>query len=191
MKNRITFFLFLVLPLFSFSQNGFLSKGTIEMGGELSFASQSTNGSEGSSTTFASSVYFGVMIAKNLELGFRPGFTINSYSGSSYKVYDLYFNPSYNFNSPSKIFPYLGFIVGYNSIGYNDQNYGGLGIGGEGGMKFYLNESSLLLFKIEYLSKKFNDVESGFSGSVEDMTVNSTSVGLGFRFFFPQTAKVK
>ncbi len=190
---KLATLLLLFIPHLVFSQNDFLSVGTIESGGEISFASQSSseNNDNESSTTFKSNIYFGVMVARGLELGFRPGFTINSYSGSTFKVIDLYFNPNYNFATTSKVYPYLGFIIGYNSIGYSDDNYGGMTIGGEGGMKFFLSPHALMLFKIEYTSQNYNDVETGFAGGVEDLTVNTVSAGLGFRFFFPRATKPK
>jgi hypothetical protein len=174
MKNFRSILLLLIFPTLSFAQKSFLSVGTIEAGGELSFNSSSVSQLEGSTTIFASSIYIGIMAAKGFELGFRPGFTIIGTSASSLKSLDLYFNPNYNFSSDDKVYPYLGFIVGHNSIEDDNESHSGLGIGGEGGLKCFLGETSLLLVKLEYLTKKY-----------EDSTLKNFSLGLGFRFYFP------
>src|SRR5205085_11695945 len=109
--------------------------------------------------TFNSSAYFGYMVIKGLELGIRPGITTSSYNKSTSTSLDLYFNPNYNFNSSSNVCPYLGFIVGYNSLNYGSgDNYHGLSIGGEGGLKILLSASTLLLLKVEYIEQNYKDV---------------------------------
>jgi hypothetical protein len=185
MKTLIICFFFLfIFQGISIGQNNFVSPGTLEAGGELTFSSSSYTESEGSTTTFSSSVYIGVMAAKGFELGFRPGFTTTSYSGSSLSSVDLYFNPNYNFYTPNKIYPYLGLLIGYNSLSFVDESHSGIGVGAEGGMKFQLGETSLLLFKIEYISKSYGQIED-FNGETTDVTMKNTTFGLGFRILFP------
>jgi len=191
MKQGLKWFiLFFLIPFLGIAQNTFHSTGTIESGGEISFASQSSSGNNGSVSTFKSSLYIGVMVVKGFELGFRPGFSIESYSGSSLKSIDLYLNPNYNFVTTTNVYPYLGLIVGYNSIGYIDDSYSGVTVGAEGGLKCLLGPSSLLLVKLEYLAQTYNDVETNFF-TKEDLSINTISIGVGFRFFFPRIMKVK
>jgi hypothetical protein len=132
------------------------------------------------------------MASTGFEIGFRPGFTLNSFSGDSYNIYNLYLNPIYNFNTTSNVYPYLGFIVGYNSISYSSDNIGGLGIGGEGGLKIHLRGNSMLLIKVEYLSQNYSGGDNnGFSQSSNDVTLKTTSIGLGYRIFLTRAVAVK
>ena len=155
MKNKIKLLLLLYLFPFSiYSQNNYRSEGTFSFGGDLGFSTQSVKNSNASSVTVLNSnLYVGYMAAPGFEIGFRPGFSISSSGDNSYKTYNLFLNPAYNFNSGSNIIPYLGLLAGYNSIGYEDGNdddtYGGAGVGGEAGIKINLQGTSLLLIKFE------------------------------------------
>ena len=188
MKRIINILILFFLSLSGFGQNNFRSTGTIEMGGEIGLSSLSSSKSGETQVTISSNLFFGFMISPGLELGLRPGFTLRNESGHSYKIYNLFFNPAYNFNTSSNVYPYLGAILGINSIGYDNENYSGLGLGAEVGIKINLNGNSMFLIKFEYLSQNYTVSNIGF-GQSGDEKINNVSIGAGFRIFLEKNQK--
>ena len=196
MKRTINFLaLLFLIPFTGYGQSSFRSTGTTELGGDFGFSAQSSNNGDKSLSTFSSDLFIGIMAAPGFEIGFRPGFTVRSSSGDTYKIYNLFLNPAYHFNTTTNVYPYLGLIVGYNSIGYNKDNYSGIGIGGEAGVKINLQGASMLLLKFEYLSQTYNKVAqySGYGQSSSDEKINTTLFALGYRIFLEKKSiqKVK
>ena len=162
----------------------FTQKGTIELGGDISFSSQKESEADASLTTLSFNPYVGVMVSDGFELGFRPQIMTVSYSGSSLSSLGLYLTPAYNFKTSSKAIPYLEFIIGYNSIDNDGDSYGGLGTGADGGLKINIAGNSLLLIKLEYLHQSYEMDGDSYS-------INTLSFGFGFRVFLGPKAAMK
>lgn len=179
-------FLLLAFPISAYCQTGFRSTGTTELGGDFGFTSISVRGG-GVLTILNSNIFVGYMAAPGFEIGFRPGFTIGTSDAESYKSFNLFLNPAYNFNTSSNVIPYLGFLVGYNKTVYDDifshDKDEGSGIGGEAGIKFILKGSSMMLVRFEHLSQKYNERSSS--------RVNTTLIGIGFRIFLERRSVQK
>ncbi len=195
-----------IIPWSSYAQS-LTSKGTVELGGEFSFASQTYTRSGSSSggsalNTLMFNPYIGVMVTEGFELGFMPGITTISQGGESATELNLFFTPAYNVNS-GKAFPYFEFLIGYNSIsgsGYygSTQTYSGLGVGFGGGVKVAVGGSGLFLFNIKYLHQSYDipaSNSSNFYGSTSSsntLSLNTVFAGVGFRIFFaPKTVRSK
>ena len=160
----------------------FTLPGTVEFGGDISFSSQSISGSTSSLSLFSFNPYFGVMLVKGLELGLMPGISLSSSGGgngstNTTTILNLFLAPAYNFDA-GKIYPFIEFLAGYNSIGIKTQTLRGISIGGSGGLKFQMGKSGLLLFDITYLSQDYNDSDRFLIERLKTL-----SVGLGARFF--------
>jgi hypothetical protein len=167
----------------------FIMPGTIEMGGDISYASQKAEGSSASLSTFSMNPYIGVMIASGFELGFRPGVQFQKVGPEKATSLNLLFAPAYNINGGGSIFPYFEFLVGYSMISYENNNSyvghyeetaSGAALGIDGGFKALIGNSSLVLFKIEYLHQTFKSTGQYSS----EVNYNTLSAGVGFRVFF-------
>jgi len=162
----------------------FLQRGNIELGGDISFSSMKEPEYDNSLNTFTFNPYIGCMFSGGFELGFRPQLTIVSYDGSSYTTMGLFLAPAYNMNAGSIVYPYLELLIGYNSINNDEDNYGGLGLGVDGGLKINIAGNSLLLIKLEYLHQEY-DIDD------ENESINTLSFGVGFRIFLPPHTAAK
>ncbi len=180
------------------------SKNTVELGGDFSFSSQTrTLGGITSNSTYTTLMfdpYIGVMITEGFELGFMPGISSNRQSGSYSSTLtgvNLFLAPAYNFNVGGKAFPYLEFLVGYNSLsgGGVSRTEEGLGVGFSGGIKVAISESSLFLFNVKYLHQNYNNVpyyDDNFywnGPSYVSESLNTVFAGIGFRVFISPRVK--
>jgi hypothetical protein len=156
-------------------------KGNIELGGDVTFSSQSESDADESLTTFSFNPYIGIFITNNFELGFRPGFSTQDYGDGSLNSINMFVAPAYNFTTMGTLTPYLELLIGYNSLDFFGENAGGLGVGFDGGLKIGIAGNSLLLLKLEYLSQNYS-MEDEFGDNV-DFTLNTLSFGVGFRVF--------
>lgn len=103
--------------------------------------------------------YIGYFIIDGLELGLNPlGYRYASYENYSNYNITIMFAPSYNFDTKSKIYPFIEGRIGYTSHNYKDTNppevdetWSGLSYGAAGGVKFILGESSLLKAGASYM----------------------------------------
>ena len=152
-------------------------KSNIELGGDITFSSQSESDADESLTTFSFNPYIGIFITDNFEMGFRPGISTTSFGDGSLTTMNLFLAPAYNWNIGGKTYPYVEFLLGYNSVDAFDENYGGLGVGFDGGLKVSVAGNSLLLVKLEYLHQSYSDDNDN------DYSINTLSFGLGFRVF--------
>ena len=194
----------------SLTAQTFTQPGTIELGGDISFSSQSysENGTNSGSalTTFSFNPYLGFMVSDGFELGLMPGIATVSYGSSTSTQLNLFFAPAYNVNTNSSVYPYFEFLIGYNTSSDNsyssyagNRTIGGLGVGLDAGLKINLKGNSLLLFKIQYLHQSFNRdtyTTTGYSGypvTIEsrEIALNTVSFGMGFRIFIEPREKKK
>ena len=178
MKTFLTNF-FICSLIISFEESfaqSFTSKGTIELGGEVSFVSVkqlSPSNAGNSESALMVNPYLGVMVVEGFELGLVPGVT-TVYSGSqSSTALNLFFAPAYNIKTSGIVYPYLEFLIGYNRI----SSYGGVGAGFSGGIKVQVGDKGLFVFNLRYLNQSY---DSDFSSE----TLGTISAGIGFRVFF-------
>ena len=191
MKSILKVNLILVLILSSASAQSFTDKGTVEIGGGITFSSISAGGYQNSSySVFTFNPYFGGMVTRGLELGITPGFS--GVDGA--KKFDIFFAPSYNISTSTNVYPYFEFLIGYNSI--TDEGVstsGGLGIGGDAGIKVAISTSALLVFVIQYLNQSYNFGQQTYSyyNQVElhNYTLNVFTLGVGFSYYLPAITK--
>lgn len=181
--------------------------GTVELGGDISFSSVSQSQSNSfvsdnnnSVATFSFNPYIGYMVSNGFELGFMPGITTQSSGGQSATILNLFFAPSFNVNVSGTVYPYLEFLIGYNSIkGTNGRTTGGLGVGLDAGLKVNIKGNSLLLFKIQYLNQTFSESDytiTSYYGTPiavqgRQDVFNTVSFGIGFRIFIESKGRVK
>jgi hypothetical protein len=183
---------------FSFAQSAakpaptvpaFIMPGTIELGGELSYASQKVEDAEGSASLFSMNPYVGIMVGSGFELGFKPGVQFQKAGDYKATTFNLLFAPAFNINGGGSVFSYFEFLVGYNMMSYEEtipyyghfeQTASGAAIGVDGGFKAIIGNSGLVLFKIEYLHQTFKS-DGQFASEV---SYNTLSAGIGFRVFF-------
>ena len=162
----------------------FIQKGNTELGGDISFTSMNESESSGSLNTFIFNPYIGCMFSDGFEIGFRPQITITSYGGGTLTTMGLFLAPAYNANMGTIVYPFFELLVGYNTINNENNNFGGLGLGVDGGLKINIAGNSLLLMKLEYLHQEYD------TGN-ENESINTLSFGLGFRVFLPSSPAAK
>lgn len=201
MKTQLSLFILccIVIIASQTSAQSFTSKGTVELGGEFSFSSQTVSSSLSSSSnrsalnTLMFNPYIGTMVAEGFELGFMPGIATVSYGGSSSTQTNLFFVPSYNVNTSGKAFPYFEFLIGYNSIsGSGNGSESGLGVGFSGGVKVAIGNSGLFLFNVKYLHQSYNVTETNYYYNFGSPTntsytesLNTVLASIGFHIFIP------
>lgn len=187
----------LVLLTNSSQAQSLTSKGTIELGGEFSFSSQTISQSTTSSynpyntnresyDVLLFSPYVGVMMGQGFELGFMPAIA-NSGSVTSL---NLFLAPAYNISTSGNAVPYFEGLIGYSTIN-NGRSAGGLGIGVSGGVKVTIGSSGLFLFSIKYLHQSFEEERDYYSfnpyytsGTYKSTVIyNTIFAGIGFRIF--------
>lgn len=189
------------------SAQNFIHAGTTELGGDVSFSSQSSPGSSGTITTFSFNPYVGFMSSSGFELGLMPGITSISSGSESATELNLFLAPSYNVSTGSTVYPYFEFLIGYNSISYKsgfsfsgsgNQTVDGLGIGLDAGLKVNLKGNSLLLFKIQYLYQSYkedatttNVFGTTYTTPSSETILNTVAFGMGFRVFLEKKEKQK
>ncbi len=187
----------LLLLYITASAQTYRDAGTLDLGGDISFSSQSytndiSSGSAETLTMFSFNPFIGVMAAPGFEVGVRTGLGVQTYREDSYTNFNILFAPSYNVNTHSGVIPYFEFLIGYNSVKETgDVAETGLAIGGDGGVKVAIGTGALLLFKIEYLHQEYNQVPQGFFGTPGTLSLNTTSIGVGVRIFIPKKEKAK
>ena len=184
----------------------FTSKGTVELGGEFSFTSQSasvtggsyySNYSGGSADLLMFSPYVGAMIGQGFELGFSPSII----HAESSTLLNLFLAPAININTSGTAYPYFEGLIGYSSAS-GTGSIGGLGIGAGAGVKVTIGCSALFLFDLKYLHQSYEYDEPYYNYSFNGTsytnnyttlkvteTINTFFAGLGFRIFIaPKTS---
>jgi len=158
------------------SAQSFTQEGTIEMGGDISFSSFKGSESDEQLITLTFNPYIGYMMSPGFEIGLRPQLTMIDDGDEILTTWGVYMADAYHFNLGSTIFPYVEFLIGFNSIANQGSRYGGFGVGGDGGLKINISGNSLLLLKFEYFHEEYNTEGDYFS-------INTLSFGVGFRIF--------
>ena len=157
----------------------FATRGTTELGGSISFQSITpvSNGNTGDATSiFTVLPFVGFFVADGFEIGLNPlGITsISPPSGSSFTQIMIFAAPSYNFNTGSRVYPFIEALLGYASQS-NGSSRSGFSWGGRGGVKVAVAEHGLLNLGLQYIQITLNR-----SGASERSGSNNFSVSAGF-----------
>ncbi len=169
----------LALPCRSQETRGFAQKGTVELGGDVSFQSVTPvfNGASGDATTiFTLAPFFGYFVSDGFELGVNPfDITVNSLpnSNSSTRV-SILFAPSYNFKTNSIAYPFVEALLGYTSLS-DGGTESGFSWGARGGLKLAVADRGLLNLGLQYLQITMNP-----SGATRRYGSNDFSLSAGF-----------
>jgi hypothetical protein len=167
------------LPCRGQETKAFAQKGTVELGGNVSFQSVTPvfNGASGdASTVFTLAPFFGYFVSDGFELGVNPfDITVNSLpnSNSSTRV-SILFAPSYNFKTNSIAYPFVEALLGYTSLS-NRGTESGFSWGGRGGLKLAVADRGLLNLGVQYLQITMNP-----SGAIRRYGSNDFSLAAGF-----------
>lgn|GEM_PF-4138832 len=170
------------------SPQSFTSKGTVELGGDFSFAFQKNSSQKDLSfTTFSFNAFLGVMAVKGFEIGIMPAISGYNYSNYSVSEFGGFLAPSFNFTTKSNVNPYIELLGGYGLIDDGNENATFMGLGGDAGIKAMLGGRSLLLIKVEYLRRFIDYLGENDSHNYipEDYNLDALTFGVGFRFFIP------
>lgn len=168
-----------VLPCRSQETKEFAEKGTVELGGSVSFQSVTPvfNGASGDATTiFTLAPFFGYFVSDGFELGVNPfDITVNSLpnSNSSTRI-SILFAPSYNFKTNSIAYPFVEGLLGYTSLS-DGGTESGFSWGARGGVKLAVTDKGLLNLGVQYLQITMNP-----SGATSRFGSNNFSLSAGF-----------
>ena len=171
-------------------RRGFATKGTTELAGTVSFStytpvSGDRTGDATSLFTFAPQV--GYFVSDGLELGLSTGFAllpgvtvITPSSGKSTTFTQLFFSPSYNFQTKGEdIFPFIEGQLGYTAVSSGNYTESGLSYGGRGGIKIVAAEHFLITPSVQYLAITLNR-----EGATTRTGFNYLVVGVGVAGYF-------
>lgn len=173
---------------------GFASPGCWELGGSISFTSTSYSYQNSASSSnpplsmLLFAPYFGYFPIQGFELGVNPLSISSTNEYSITKTSLLFvFAPSYNFNTHSKVFPFVEGDIGYNSTNETSSStISGMCYGGRFGFKFAIVSHALFTFAAQYLVQSYALPPSSYgyspSGSTEE-SLNNFVVGAGFSVY--------
>jgi hypothetical protein len=171
---------------------GFASKGTVEVGGNLSFSSFTsvTEGTSGEATTmFTVAPRVGYFVVQGFELGIQPGasflvwpagFNVVTGGGSSTTLLQVYGFAAYNVKvQDGKAFLFLEAPAGYATTSGNGSTRSGFSWGARGGVKIVPTGGLLVTIAGEYYQVTLNR-----SGASSRSGFDFFSVGVGLAGFF-------
>lgn len=180
--TSIVFLLFNNVQSLAQTTNDFATKGTVELGGNITYLSSTpvSNGNTGGSqSVFMLEPYVGYFPVNGFEIGVNPlGITIVS----NYTLYNMFFAASYNFRTQDKIFPFLEGQIGYTAQSSDNYSSSGVSWGIRGGIKIAVTGNGLLNIGIKYQQITLNPSSSNpyySSGGGRDGE-NDLSVIAGF-----------
>lgn len=157
----------------------FATKGTTELGGNISFQSQTpvSNGNTGEAmTVFTVAPYIGYFVTDGFELGVNPfGITSLSSGGSSVTQVMIMAAPSYNFKTQGNAYPFIEALFGYTSISSGSSSASGFSWGGRAGAKITVTDKGLFNLGIQYLQVTTNP-----DGATSRYGSNQLAVSAGF-----------
>lgn len=171
------------------------SKGLIELGGDLSFSHNSFDsdilGGDYSITEFVLSPRVGFFLTQGLE--FEPQFLFVSldydFGGggdASETHFGILFNLAYNFDTQTKIVPFVNFGFGFltNDITGTSPNENTTLIfpNLSAGLKTFLSQKNALRIELQYT--RYEDALG-----VDDLVNNSLSVAAGFSIFLGKKSR--
>jgi hypothetical protein len=160
-------------------QSAFATRGIFEVGGNISFQSQTavSNGqtSDEALQTFTRTLYFGYFVSDGFELGLNPiSWRTISYGDQSLSELSFLVAPSYNFRTSGIVFPFIEGLIGYNFTS-NGTDRSGLSWGGRAGIKIALVEHANIVIGVQYVQATLNA-----SGASERSGYNLIEGAIGF-----------
>jgi len=159
-------------------------RGTVELGGSVSFASMQNvvKGTTGNWVYDLSAVpYAGYFILDGVELGINPaGLSYQKGTGDSSSVQlRMLFAPSYNFHTSTMVTPFVEGLAGLSthslSISGKTNTISGFTWGGRVGIKSAVTDKGLLVIGVQYLQITLNP-----SGSTSRNGFNEFSIDAGW-----------
>jgi hypothetical protein len=135
-------------------------------------------------TTISFMPRVGYFVIDGLGIYAAPMFENSSYGDASQSMFAFFVAPVYAFDLKSTVFPFIGAMVGYNSMnidnGNTDQTYSGLSYGGMGGIAVVLGKNALMNVALGYrmITANPEDWEGDRIGS------NQFDIEVGFSVFF-------
>ena len=136
----------------------FATKGTIELGGAVSFSSTTavSNGNTASSSTslFQFMPYGNYYITDGFSIGLSPGIDIVKFAGASEstKGYAIFLVPGYAFTTKSNMYPFIEGMVGYTALsGGGLTDLSGISFGGKAGVKMVVGNNGIITVGLSYI----------------------------------------
>ena len=189
MRKFVALFIFILMALFlaacSTTYGQYATKGTVELGGSVSYSSTTavTNGTTANESTslFQFMPYASYFFVDNFSVAFSPGINILSPAGATdnIKFYGIFLVPGYTFNMKSNVFPYVEGLVGYTALksGSTTDN-SGISFGGKGGIKVILGKNGAISFGLSYMVINLSP-----SGSSSRSGFNNFAFSVGYSVF--------
>ncbi|MBI3578293.1 MAG: hypothetical protein HY089_02650 [Ignavibacteriales bacterium] len=177
-------FLFTLFSFVGFSQelDRFAKKGALELGGNITFTSNTyiSNGQNWLTyKVFSVMPYIGYFVADGVEIGFNPlGITAAGFTGNGTTTQlRMLVAPSYNFTLEGNVFPFVEALFGYTATSNSGGSSGldGFSWGGRGGLKCIVTEKALLNIGAQYL-----EITTNSSGASSRTGTNEFSFSAGF-----------
>lgn len=153
---------------YSNTENTYLTKGTVEVGGSLGLGYGSSSGF--SSTLNPRAEYF---FSDSLSVGGSAAI----YSNSNENIYGLGPSFSYYFSKTAKTAAYAGASIQYNKSTFNDNDY--LRYFATLGMKYFLTSSVAFGPELSY-----STYSTTYTDTINSYTVQSSNTSLDLRFQF-------
>jgi len=175
-----------LISLFSTAQQ-FTNCGTVELGGQIAYSSQSTGGTNSESQKlFVFSPYFGFMLAKGFELGVAPQIA----SSDNHELINIFLAPGYSFDTKSNVYPYIEFIGGYGILTNGGTEQKGFGLGGGAGLKINIGTNGLIVTGIQFTKQDYSEQSSpSYSSSVTSLS--TMLFQFGYTVFLSRSEKEK
>lgn len=174
----LTMFLALTSQVFAQGSKTFASKGVTELGGSISFQSQTPiidGNSLAGSSIFSFSPYVGYFVADGFELGFNPpGISTFSAGGKTVTQLTIFAAPSYNFRTEGIAYPFFEALLGYTSSS-DGATQSGFSWGGRGGVKLAITGGALLNLAVQY-----TEITLNASGATSRTGTNQLLLSVGF-----------
>ena len=152
------------------SAQSFASKGTVEIGGTISYNSTTSvsNGetSDNSLGVFSLDVPIYYFVVDGLEAGLIPSYQNYSYGESSTSLFKLLVGVAYNVKTNSTAYPFFEGRVGFNTAS-NGETKSGLVWAVIAGVKVQVAGNTLLNFGVGYTQNTLedNNDQNGRSGT--------------------------
>jgi len=184
MKNhKMFFFAILLMGVCTVSAQDFTTKGIWEIGGTISYTSQTavSNGktAEHAYNTFALHVPVYYFVIDGLEVGLIPEYDNVSYGDNSSSLFAFSAGVAYNFNTRSNAYPFFEGRIGYNSES-DGSTLSGILWSLRGGAKIRVGGNALLGIGLFYEQRTLES-----SGHVGDRNgINTWGFDAGFGVFF-------
>lgn len=138
---------------------------------ELSLAATGATPAQGDSFQTGGTVGLGYFLSKDIEIGVRQGFSYSdtgpaTWGGSTQGALDVHFP----LGDDANILPFVGFFGGASYATHAETSWR---LGPEAGIKFFLDDNTILALMAQYGFDPDSDFDSGSFGY---------SLGLSFRF---------